>query len=141
VALSKRRAGFTLIEILVSLVLVGVLILITSSLILPLRITRASSVETQAVAFAQSYIELVKSRWQVATAYDAAANTTGDLLPVVDSTSTADIRIPDGWVFEVDKSGWKVTDTIRTLKITVKPKDTTSTTGWVVLTTRITRPS
>jgi prepilin-type N-terminal cleavage/methylation domain-containing protein len=141
VALSKRRAGFTLIEILVSLVLVGVLILITSSLILPLRITRASSVETQAVAFAQSYIELVKSRWQVATAYDAAANTTGDLLPVVDSTSTADIRIPDGWVFEVDKSDWKVTDTIRTLKITVKPKDTTSTTGWVVLTTRITRPS
>jgi prepilin-type N-terminal cleavage/methylation domain-containing protein len=141
VVLSKRRAGFTLIEILVSLVLVGVLILITSSLILPLRITRASSVETQAVAFAQSYIELVKSRWQVATAFEAGANTTGDLLPVVDSTTTADIRIPDGWVFEVDKSGWTATDTIRTLKITVKPKDTTSTTGWVILTTKITRPS
>ena len=137
---SKPKSGFTLIEILISLVLVGLLILITSSLILPLRLTRSSNIETQAVAFGQSYIELIKSRWQVQSNFIAGEA----LLPKASSSPSPapEILLPAGWTLVVDgASSWTTNDTIRIVKVIVKPIGTTKISEWIVITTKITRPS
>jgi hypothetical protein len=123
----------------VSLVLASILILVLSSLVLPLRVNRNTNVETTGAAIARSYIELVKSKWQVATNYSAS------ILPVADTTATADIKLPTGWELVVDgKASWTNADTIRTLKVIVKPTGTTAATTskeWVIIETLITKPS
>jgi prepilin-type N-terminal cleavage/methylation domain-containing protein len=137
VALSNK-SGFSLIEVLISLVFVGALILVSLTFILPLRLTRTSNIETRAIAIGQSYIELVKSRWQTRASFQLGEAS----LPTASTTGTPDIKLPDGWILEVDgASSWINTNTIRTLKVTVKPKDTTVNSGWIVITTKIARPS
>jgi prepilin-type N-terminal cleavage/methylation domain-containing protein len=128
------KQGFTLIEVLVSLVLVGVLVLILSTLVLPLGISRSTNIQTQAVSFGRSYLELIKTRWQIKNEYLSLTvpNTDPENPPV-------DIALPSGWKIEANIADWKATDTIRTVRITVKPSTTSS--EWVKLETRISLPS
>lgn len=143
--MQSDKSGFTIIEILISLVLISALVLVLSNLLVPLSLTRASNIQTQATSFARSYIELVKARWQVRSSFNNGKAS----LPVASDTSgTADIKLPAGWALKVDGAdSWTSIDTIRTLKVTVEPTGTVDTTDlnlkkqWVTLQITISAPS
>jgi prepilin-type N-terminal cleavage/methylation domain-containing protein len=59
-----KDAGFSIVEVLVSLVLLGVLVLVTTGFLTPLRLTRNSALQSSALSYARSYMELAKSKWQ-----------------------------------------------------------------------------
>jgi prepilin-type N-terminal cleavage/methylation domain-containing protein len=131
----KIQKGFTLIEVLVSMVLLTMVVFLASGLVLPLKLTKTTGVESQAVNYGRSYLEVVKARWQSQAAYISSSFG----LPVADSTATADVKIPSGWSVSVDTSTWTTSDTIRTVEVVVKPSSDTKT--WIKLLSRITRPS
>ena len=122
----SKRSGLTLIEIMVALALLGIIGLIAGGFLLPLRLTRTSNVETQALSLARSYLELVKNRWQALPDY---CNTGDDL--------TGTLQAPQGWSIQSNKADWKKPDTLRTVKVTVTPTGSPA----VQLSTRIMRPS
>ena len=96
-----KSRGLSLIEVLVALAMLGAVILVSAGLIIPLRVTRDSNVETQALTYARSYIELVRQWWLDPNKYEASPlNVTMDpVWPVVLDTTigTADLRLPTGW--------------------------------------------
>ncbi len=116
-----RKHGFTLVEMLVSLVLLGVVLLVTSGLVLPLRLTKTASNETVGAAIAQSYLEVLKNKWLDDTKYQ---NMT---LPVVCAKSDTitvgcDIRIDTGWTLQIKptiSAAWTATQTLRQVVIEV----------------------
>lgn len=120
-----RKHGFTLVEMLVSLVLLGVVLLVTSGLVLPLRLTKTASNETTGAAVAQSYLELLKSKWLDDTNY------TNMVLPLVctktDTTTIGcDIRIDTGWTLAIKSSvstAWGATQTLRPVVVEVTMAD------------------
>jgi type II secretory pathway pseudopilin PulG len=138
VGLKKTKMGLTLIEVLVSLALLGAVIFIVSGFILPLRVTRDSQVESNAVTYARSYIELVKVRW---LNRDAFINAT---LPTAGASAASEIKLPQGWNIDVAlrESGASATplsaDTLRPVIVTVKPSSDQKT--WVKLSTLIAKP-
>jgi prepilin-type N-terminal cleavage/methylation domain-containing protein len=144
----RKTSGLTIIEVLVSLVLLGVLVLIASGLVIPLRLTRDSGVQTQALTYGRSYLELVKSLWLEPLKYTAVT------LPKITGT-TPDIKLPSGWTItptinrftspttELPQFGTTAVasmqfykDTLREVIITVKSPDEKTTT----LRTIIARP-
>ncbi len=120
-----HKNGFTLVEMLVSLVLLGVVLLITSGLVLPLRLTRTASQETTGAAIAQSYLELLKSKWLDETGYNNI------ILPVVcskaDTTTVGcDIRIENGWSLQIKSTvsaAWAANQTMRPVVVEVTTLD------------------
>jgi prepilin-type N-terminal cleavage/methylation domain-containing protein len=86
----NKASGLTILEVMVSLLLLGILALIASGLVIPLRVNRDSGRETQALTYGRSYIELVKSLWLEPNKYTAIT------LPVVTGASP-DIKLPTGW--------------------------------------------
>ncbi len=120
-----HKHGFTLVEMLVSLVLLGVVLLVTSGLVLPLRLTKTASNETAGAAVAQSYLELLKSKWLDDTNY------TNIVLPLVcpksDTTTLGcDIRVEDGWELKIKttvSTAWTATQTLRPVVVEVTMKD------------------
>lgn len=122
---------------LVSLSLFGLLIIIASGFLVPLKLTRQSGTESQGTNLARAYIEIVKARWQTQAAYTQ----TGYSLPIASGTDPkADIKLPTGWTLEVNSTSWAVTDTIRTVTVTVKPVASTAK-EYIVLSARINKPS
>ena len=140
---SRKNNGFTLIEILVSLALVGGLVLILSTLVLPLQINRNTSIQTQGVGFARSYLEIIKARWQVRSGTTGFLSGASSLPTWSDTSTTADVRVPTGWKIEVDTTGWNSASTLRTVTVIVKPIDTDpgAPEKWITLQTRIVAPS
>jgi prepilin-type N-terminal cleavage/methylation domain-containing protein len=158
-----RRAGFSLVELLISLVILGVVVLLSLGLTIPLRLTRTSNLESQALNYTKSYIELVKVLWLQPNKYGpsiAAVNsdfstTTPSYWPKVNGTGYA-IQLPTNWSISAvvtsannpSASATQFTsaalinlaDTLRLVKITVTPP-TNSGAKPVSLTTLITRPS
>jgi prepilin-type N-terminal cleavage/methylation domain-containing protein len=124
----QHSHGFTLIEILVSLALLGILGLVASGFVLPLKITRDSSQESQALTYARSYVEILKSRWLDKNAFENK-DAAGALLspvtygaPVAGTTATADIKLPDStWKLVTNASSWAPGDTLRTVEVKVTP--------------------
>jgi Tfp pilus assembly protein PilV len=92
---SRRSLGLSLTEVLVALVFLGVIVLLSLGLILPLRITRNANVETQALTYARSYMELVRTTWSNADKYQAL--TWPDA-----SSANPDLKLPTGW--SIDRS-------------------------------------
>lgn len=119
-------AGFTLIEMIVSLVLVGILGVIATGFLTPLQINRRTAQEGQATNHARSYLELVKGRW-----LNTSTFATGSLPKVCAKTSTdtdCDLKMDTGWNVGVDATlvaSWAATDTLRT--VTVKASQGTYT--------------
>jgi prepilin-type N-terminal cleavage/methylation domain-containing protein len=135
--ITNSKKGFTIVEVIVAMALLGVLVIIASGLLIPLKITNQSNAEGRAANLARSYIEILKSRWQVQTNYSNSPYN----VPVVSSTITsADIKLPIGWTFTVNSADWTSSDTLRTVKITVKP-DANDSVSDVVLETIINRPT
>lgn len=122
---SNKKAGFTLVEILVALLLLSTVAFIAGAFVLPLRLTSESQTETRAVTYARSYLELVKVRWLSRANYlNASGNWS---LPTATSASTADIQLPTGWTLTVAPgvvaplTAWTTADTLRTVVVTVTP--------------------
>jgi prepilin-type N-terminal cleavage/methylation domain-containing protein len=160
---NKFRAGFSLVEMLISLVILGVVVLLSLGLTIPLRVTRASNLESQALNFTKSYIELVKVLWLQPNKYGpdiAAVNanfntTTPSYWPKING-SGYDIQLPTGWTMTATVTSANnasaaapaftsaalknLSDTLRLVKITAIPP-TDSGAKPVSLTTLITRPS
>ncbi len=99
--ISRWSSGLSLTEVLVALVFLGVIVLLSLGLILPLRITRNANVETQALTYARSYMELVRTTWSNADKYQA--QTWPDA-----SSSNPDLKLPTGW--SIDKSSTTVSN-------------------------------
>jgi prepilin-type N-terminal cleavage/methylation domain-containing protein len=90
---ASKSTGFSLIEMLVSLVLVGTLVLIASGFLLPLQLTRTSARESNALSYARSYLELLRASWLS----DSAKFQAGTLPDVTGATPLgAVLKIPEG---------------------------------------------
>ena len=137
-ASNHHRSGFSLIEILVSLVLVGVLGLVAGGFLLPMRLSGNASGESQALAYARSSLEIVKNRWLNPGNFQSMVypSTTG---------ANADIKLATGWTLSFDCKNVGVTpsvncsgtDQLRTLTVKVKPLNRPE----ITLTTQLSRPS
>jgi prepilin-type N-terminal cleavage/methylation domain-containing protein len=140
---NTRANGFTLIEILVALVLLGILGVVASGFLLPLRINRDSSQESQALTYARSYVEVLKSRWLDRNTFENK-NTSGAGLipvtygaPVVGTTGAVDIKIPSNeWKIETNSALWAPGDNLRTVEV----KITTPNSKTYKVITMVTRP-
>jgi type II secretory pathway pseudopilin PulG len=133
---ANRTAGLTLIELIVSLGLIGVLGTISMGFLAPFQINRQSSLETQATAYSRSYLELLKGRWL------DQANYIDQVLPntcaATSNVATCDLKLAGDWTVEITpsvKSTWTNTDRVRQVSITAK-----SGTRSYVFATLITKP-
>ncbi len=138
-----KRKGFSIIEVLVAILLLSTVILVGTGFVLPLQVTKKSALETTALAYGRSYLELLKVRWSDTAAYNLP---TGNLPSVSTNATSADIKMPAGWQILPNSTAWNVADNIRAVTITVKPpQDSGETTTdwqrrWVEVGTLITRP-
>ncbi len=127
-----RREGFTLLELLVAVALLGALVLVAAGLVMPLWTTRTSSATGIAEGLARSYLELIRARWGDATRDDFASM----LLPSCCGAGT-DLSLPAGWsAANAPKTdlerlgwsairgrhvGWSADDELRQVVVTVLP--------------------
>lgn len=143
--MKKKIGGLTIVEVLVALVLLGVVILISAGLIIPLRVTRDSNIETQALSLARSYIELVRQRWLDPAEYEQSPsnNTVDPKWPTAGTATSNDLVLPNGWTltteatiriganrysdgdaeFASSTNLRRFRDTIRNVKITITPNN------------------
>jgi prepilin-type N-terminal cleavage/methylation domain-containing protein len=136
----KRQRGFTLIEMMVALVLVGVLGLIGGGFLIPMKMSRDANAQSQSLSYARSYLEMIKGRWLDATFYKNKTLPTvkikGASTPV-----TADIEVPTGWTISVveasNATAWADANNIRTVTVKVSSPNQPDFT----LSSQITRPS
>ena len=91
----RRAAGFSLIEMMVALVLAALVGTVAMGLLTPLRATRASASETQALTYARSYAELLKARWLRADAFNRAD------VPRLEGAD-AEVKVPAPWALTVE---------------------------------------
>ena len=111
--------GFTIVEILVALMLLGVLGMVALGMVLPLRVNRDTNLETRATAYARSYLELVKGRWLTSTVYEAGT------LPTTCTIGTCDLLLEARWDVKVatPSPAWTVTDQLRKIDVIVTNSD------------------
>jgi prepilin-type N-terminal cleavage/methylation domain-containing protein len=128
-----RKAGFTLVEVVVALALLGILVVMATGLLVPLSVTNQSNDESRAAAIARSYIEVLKARWQVRSNFITSPYN----IPTIGTSG--DIKTPTDWTITINSSTWKAEDTLRTVVLTVTPKASNS--KPVVLEVLISRPS
>jgi prepilin-type N-terminal cleavage/methylation domain-containing protein len=143
----RANSGLTLIEVLVSLVLVSTLGFVASGLLIPLKLTRTTSIESQATALSRSYLELLKGRWLD----DSKYSNPNDNLPITcavgSTTSPCDLKIPSDWTLGIDattKAEWEknlgkvgyIPDRIRLVKVVVTAPNSPS----VTFSTLVTKP-
>jgi prepilin-type N-terminal cleavage/methylation domain-containing protein len=136
----KYQKGFTLIEMMVALVLVGLLGLIGGGFLLPMKMSRDANAQSQALSYARSYLEMIKGRWLDVNLYK------NKTLPTVkiqgaSTPATADIEVPTGWTISVveasNAAAWADTNNIRTVTVKVSSPNQPDFT----LSSQITRPS
>jgi Tfp pilus assembly protein PilV len=144
----------TIIEVLVSLVLLGSVVFVVQGFLIPLQVTRASSLEIQGLSYARSYVELTKARWLVNASY--GTTTANAVWPTWGSSGTVDLQVGTGWTvtrtiaviptattadtrFQVAALA-SLADTLRQVTVTVTPP-TGSGGKPITLTTLIGRPN
>ena len=137
----KFQKGFTLVEMMVALVLVGVLGLIGGGFLLPLKMSRDANAQSQALSYARSYLEIIKGRWLDANVYKNKTLPTWKEIGAT-TPATADIEVPVGWEIVVPEAAatstaWASTNNIRTVTIKITSPNQPDFT----LSSQITRPS
>jgi Tfp pilus assembly protein PilV len=158
-----NQKGLSLVEVLVSLLLLGGVIILSLGIVIPLRVTKTSAVETQALSLARSYIELVRTRWSDENFYAGsdAASDDGKATtlvrgrwPKAATASPYDLKLPTGWTLERSAVTQSTVSTANTTKlagdligytdtlrrVTVKISPPTGTGEPVTISTYITRP-
>jgi prepilin-type N-terminal cleavage/methylation domain-containing protein len=137
----RFQRGFTLIEMMVALVLVGVLGLIGGGFLLPMKMSRDANAQSQALSYARSYLEIIKGRWLDANVYKSKTLPTwkekGATTPL-----TADVEVPVGWAIVVPEAAsastaWADANNIRTVTVKITSPNQPDFT----LSSEITRPS
>jgi prepilin-type N-terminal cleavage/methylation domain-containing protein len=90
--------GLTIVEVIVAIALLAVVVLISAGFVVPLQVTRSSSIETQALAYGRSYLELVREQWLESAKYESspADATPNPVWPRL-TGGTVDLKIPIDW--------------------------------------------
>jgi prepilin-type N-terminal cleavage/methylation domain-containing protein len=93
---ARKSTGFTLVEMMVALGLLGVLGVVAGGFLLPMRMTSRTSNQSSGLTYARSYLEMVKNRWLELPTFKSA---TAPMVRVAPSTTPTvyDIEIPSGW--------------------------------------------
>jgi prepilin-type N-terminal cleavage/methylation domain-containing protein len=68
-SLNRQQTGFTLIEVLITLVVVALSMVVLSYMNNAFLSSRNSQQETQALSFARSYLDTVRAQWQNDSSY------------------------------------------------------------------------
>jgi prepilin-type N-terminal cleavage/methylation domain-containing protein len=132
-ARKTRSNGFSLIEVLAALALLGVLGVIAGGFMVPLKLSQQSSQESQALAYGRTFIEILKSRWTNEATYKAMtvpSASTDNPVP-----AKPDIEVAAGWTISSNTSSWTADQTTRNVVVTINSPNGKPT----VLTTQITR--
>jgi prepilin-type N-terminal cleavage/methylation domain-containing protein len=131
----RNQQGFTLIEVIVALALVSLLGVVATGFLAPLKITRQSNAETQAMTYARSYLETLKTKWLTLAEYQGM--TRPSLSTDVPPPATPDLTVDTDWTITANISEWTATQTLRTIKVTVTPPNSGVP---VVITTKVAAP-
>jgi prepilin-type N-terminal cleavage/methylation domain-containing protein len=135
-----NRQGFTLVEMMVAIFMVAVAVLMFSYFMNPLRLSRDSQIETQALATARTYLDNLRASWQNDCNYVAATlpptptNVSNLRLSVQDARTNAQL-----FTFDSANASPSVTNTgyLRNVTLSV-----TASNGKVIeLSTQVARPS
>jgi prepilin-type N-terminal cleavage/methylation domain-containing protein len=143
----QRRAhkskGFTLVEMMVALGLLGILGVVAGGFLLPMRMTSRTNNQSSGLTYARSYLEMVKNRWLELSTFKAI---TAPAIRVAPNTTPTvyDIEIPSGWTATLTCSlasnatiACDEGDQLRTVTVTITVPNQSS----VKLSTLISRPS
>jgi prepilin-type N-terminal cleavage/methylation domain-containing protein len=131
----RPQNGFTLIEVIVALALVSVLGIVATGFLVPLKITRQSAAETQAMTYAHSYLETLKTKWLTTAEYQGMTQpslSTDNPTPAI-----PDLTVDTGWTITANTGDWTAAQTLRTIKVTVTPPNSGTP---VVITTKVAAP-
>ncbi len=79
--LSKQHLGVTLVEILVSLVILSLAIMLFGPFVNSLKATRKAEEKTTALAYARNYLETLQTTWQTLAGYQTLTFATPDSPP------------------------------------------------------------
>ena len=131
----QAQNGFTLIEVIVALALVSVLGIVATGFLAPLKITRQSAAETQAMTYARSYLETLKTKWLTTAEYQGM--TQPSLSTDNPTPATPDLNVDTGWTVTANTTDWSASQTLRTIKVTVTPANNGVP---VVITTKVAAP-
>jgi prepilin-type N-terminal cleavage/methylation domain-containing protein len=140
---THKSKGFTLIEMMVALGLLGILGVVAGGFLLPMRMTNRTNNQSSGLTYARSYLEMVKNRWLELPTFKAA---TPPVVRVVPSTTPAvyDMEIPTGWTVTLtcklasnSSTACDEADQLRAVTVTVTMPNQPD----VKLSTLISRPS
>lgn len=90
--LQKQKQGFSLIEVLVAIAVIAIAMATLGYLITALRNTAKSDESTAAANFSRTYIDVLRSRWQIPNEYHRGGDnqTTPVILPLTDPPALFD---------------------------------------------------
>jgi prepilin-type N-terminal cleavage/methylation domain-containing protein len=137
---ARKSRGFSLIEMMVALSLVGILGVVAGGFLLPLRLNGTSAKESQALTYAKSYLEITKNRWLDINEYRKGKEGLPVVRKVGQTTTPYDLEIPSDWTMEVSEvlaNTWLDGDQIRNISVTFKAPSQPD----LKLSTQISRPS
>ena len=110
--LSLRNKGFSLIEVIVAAAVIGAAVMLLGYFFSSFQVTRQAQVDTQAQAFARSYFDATRARWNTSVAYKSA------------SAPLSDIAAPIGYTYTVTpKAALGPGDTLRELRLDIATPD------------------
>lgn len=90
----RQRQGLTLVEVLVSLVIIAITMVMFGYFSTSLRATSSSRQETAAANFARSYLDALRSQWQDLTMYRAGSR---DVIAELRRTNPPFLAVPEGF--------------------------------------------
>ena len=93
--------------------IIGVAIVLLGYFFNSFKVTRQAQMDTQAQAFARSYFDSIRARWNTVSAYQTATQ----------APTSSDLGAPQGYSYSVQPTSFSSNDTLRTLQLTITNPD------------------
>jgi prepilin-type N-terminal cleavage/methylation domain-containing protein len=108
----NRRGGFSLIEVLVATAIVAAAIVLLGIFYNSFKVTRQAQIDTQAQAFARSYFDATRARWNSSASFKGA------------TAVVSDVAAPSGYSYTVTpKTPLATSDTLREIRLSISTPD------------------